>query len=262
MSFPSSIDSIPQPSATSPTNNPGAAEVSTAQTNAIVAIETKVGTGASTPVASTLLRGTGTGTSAWAQANLTTDVTGTLPKANGGTGNTTGTATVNANLTGPITSSGNATSIASQTGTGSKFVVDTSPTLVTPNLGTPSAAVLTNATGLPFAGLLSTIFSGQLQSQTNAGTAGGTMHYINLGGIKLLLLTGGSVATGSSGGVTFPTSFFSSIILPLAGIGTAGGTNAVYTPAVTLSTTVSASIALTAGAGSGTEPVYLLVIGT
>ena len=37
----------------------------------------------------------------------------------------------NANLTGPITSVGNATSIASQTGTGTKFVVDTSPTLVT-----------------------------------------------------------------------------------------------------------------------------------
>lgn len=43
-------------------------------------------------------------------------------------------ATVNANLTGPITSSGNATSIASQTGTGTKFVVDTAPTLVTPML--------------------------------------------------------------------------------------------------------------------------------
>jgi len=55
----------------------------------------------------------------------------------------------NANLTGPITSSGNATSIASQTGTGTKFVVDTSPTLVTPNIGTPSAGVLTNTTGLP-----------------------------------------------------------------------------------------------------------------
>lgn len=53
----------------------------------------------------------------------------------------------NANLTGVITSSGNATSIASQTGTGTKFVVDTSPTLVTPNLGTPSAVILTNATG-------------------------------------------------------------------------------------------------------------------
>lgn len=38
------------------------------------------------------------------------------------------------NLTGPITSSGLATSIASQTGTGTKFVVDTSPTIVTPTI--------------------------------------------------------------------------------------------------------------------------------
>ncbi len=66
---------------------------------------------------------------------------------NAATATTAGTVTTNANLTGPITSVGNATSIASQTGTGSKFVVDTSPTLITPNLGTPSAVVLTNATG-------------------------------------------------------------------------------------------------------------------
>ena len=51
------------------------------------------------------------------------------------------------NLTGPITSVGNATTIASQTGTGTTFVVDTSPVLVTPNLGTPSAGVLTSCTG-------------------------------------------------------------------------------------------------------------------
>ena len=55
---------------------------------AVVAIEGKIGTGASTPIASRVLRGTGTGTSAWAQAVLTTDVTGTLPVANGGTGAT------------------------------------------------------------------------------------------------------------------------------------------------------------------------------
>ena len=38
------------------------------------------------------------------------------------------------NLTGPITSVDKATSIASQTGTGTKFVVDTSPTIVTPTI--------------------------------------------------------------------------------------------------------------------------------
>jgi len=91
-------------------------------------------------------------------------------------GNAT-TVTTNANLTGPITSSGNATAIASQTGTGTKFVVDTSPTLITPLLGTvtsgnisactstsmvmvtpilgvPTSGTLTNCTGLPTAGLL------------------------------------------------------------------------------------------------------------
>lgn len=53
------------------------------------------------------------------------------------------TVTTNANLTGPITSSGNATSIASQTGTGTKFVVDNTPTLITPILGTASATTMT-----------------------------------------------------------------------------------------------------------------------
>jgi hypothetical protein len=49
------------------------------------------------------------------------------------------TATTNANLTGPITSVGNVTSVASQTGTGSTFVMNTSPTLVTPNIGVATA---------------------------------------------------------------------------------------------------------------------------
>lgn len=52
------------------------------------------------------------------------------------------------NLTGPITSVGSATSIASQTGTGTKFVVDTSPTLVTPNIGVATATSI-NGTTIP-----------------------------------------------------------------------------------------------------------------
>jgi hypothetical protein len=59
-----------------------------------------------------------------ADVDLTSQVTGTLPVANGGTG------------------------VTSSTGTGS-VVLSSSPTLTTPNLGTPSAATLTNATGLP-----------------------------------------------------------------------------------------------------------------
>ena len=55
-----------------------------------------------------------------------TNITGTAA------GLTAGTVTTNANLTGPITSSGNTTSITSQTGTGTTFVMSTSPALVTP----------------------------------------------------------------------------------------------------------------------------------
>lgn len=83
-------------------------------------------------------------------SGVATNLTGTA------SGLTAGNVTTNANLTGPITSSGNATSVASQTGTGSVFVMNTSPTLVTPNLGTPSAGVLTNATGLPGTSVINT----------------------------------------------------------------------------------------------------------
>lgn len=44
-------------------------------------------------------------------------------------GLTAGNVTTNANLTGPITSSGNATSVASQTGTGTTFVMSAAPTI-------------------------------------------------------------------------------------------------------------------------------------
>jgi len=56
--------------------------------------------------------------------------------------------TAPSNLTGVITSVGPATSIASQTGTGTKFVVDTSPTLVTPVLGVATATSI-NGTTIP-----------------------------------------------------------------------------------------------------------------
>jgi hypothetical protein len=83
-----------------------------------------------------------------------THITGTA------SGLTAGNVTTNANLTGAITSTGNATSLGSfssanllaaltdETGTGAN-VFATSPTLVTPILGTPTSATLTNATGLP-----------------------------------------------------------------------------------------------------------------
>ena len=118
----------------------------------------------------------------------------TTPNIGAATGSITGnaaTVTTNANLTGPITSVGNATSIASQTGTGTKFVMDTSPTLVTPILGIASATsiavpTLTTASGAmtvtPAAGsnfnlVLSTtgdfaVNTSQLYVDTSAGNVG------------------------------------------------------------------------------------------
>ena len=79
--------------------------------------------------------------------------------------NTTGTAanvTTNANLTGPITSVGNATSIASQTGSGTKIVCDTSPTLVTPNIGVATGTSLVLSGDLTVNGTTTTLSSATL----------------------------------------------------------------------------------------------------
>jgi hypothetical protein len=58
-------------------------------------------------------------------------------------------ATSPSNLTGPITSVGAATSVAAQTGTGSTFVMNTSPTIVTPTLSGATVAGTINGTTIP-----------------------------------------------------------------------------------------------------------------
>lgn len=64
---------------------------------------------ASLGTTTTVLHGNAAGAPTFGAIALTTDVSGILPIANGGTGNSSGTATVNANLTGDVTSVGNAT---------------------------------------------------------------------------------------------------------------------------------------------------------
>ena len=118
----------------------GASNPSTVAATTITASSTIAATGA---VTGSNLSGTNTGDQT---ITLTGGVTGS------GTGSFAATVVTNANLTGVILSSGNATSIASQTGTGTKFVVDTSPTLVTPNIGiatgTSLAAALNGTLGV------------------------------------------------------------------------------------------------------------------
>ena len=75
------------------------------------------------------------------------------------------------NLTGPITSSGSATSVASQTGTGSTFVMNTSPTLVTPVLGIATATSI-NGTIIPSSKTLVATDSTQYVVPSQASNAG------------------------------------------------------------------------------------------
>lgn len=90
-----------------------------------VTIKNTTGTGVAIPAGTKkFVFNDGTNVVLASTVTLSTDVNGTLPVANGGTG------------------------VTSSTGTGS-VVLSTSPTLVTPALGTPSSATLTNATGLP-----------------------------------------------------------------------------------------------------------------
>ena len=92
----------------------------------------------------------------------------------------------NANLTGPITSVGNATSVAAQTGTGSTFVMNTSPTLVTPNIGAATATSINKVTiTAPATSSTLTIAEGKTLTSSNtltlAGTDGSTLN-IGAGG--------------------------------------------------------------------------------
>jgi hypothetical protein len=158
---------------------------------------------------------------------LTTGVTGTLPVANGGTGVTT------------------------STGSGSN-VLSTSPTLVTPILGTPTSATLTNATGLPLttgvtgvlpvanggngtatpalvAGTNVTI-SGTWPNQTINSSGGG-----GSGTVTSVAVSGGSTGLTTSGGP-----ITTSGTITLAGtLAVANGGTGTATPALVAGTNVS-----------------------
>ncbi len=75
------------------------------------------------------------------------------------------------NLTGPITSVGAATSIASQTGTGTKFVMDNTPTLITPVLGVATATSI-NGTTIPSSKTLVATDSTQYVVPSQTGNSG------------------------------------------------------------------------------------------
>jgi hypothetical protein len=109
-------------------------------------------------------------TSLWENntVSLTAGVNGTLPVANGGTGVTT------------------------STGSGD-VVLSTSPTFVTPLLGTPTSGVLTNCTGYTYANLSGSI---PTWNQNTTGSAGSVANALTIGtGLSGASYNGSSAVT-------------------------------------------------------------------
>lgn len=118
------------------------------------------------------------------------------------------------------------------TGTGLN-VFGTSPTLITPALGTPSSAVLTNATGLPVGGLAAIAagtFIGNATGSSAVPTAVTSVSYLIDAGATQYTLTGtGACATTTKQGTTGTS----------AGQFTCTGTTGASTVTITLPTTTN-----------------------
>jgi hypothetical protein len=111
----------------------------------------------------------------WNEVALATGVSGTLPVANGGTG-ITSLASNMATFLGTSSSANLRAALTDETGTGGA-VFGTSPTLVTPILGTPQSGVMTNVSGTAASLTAGTVttnanLTGHVTSSGNAAVLG------------------------------------------------------------------------------------------
>ena len=163
-------------------------------------------------VSSSLVSSFSAGTTGFTPSTATTGavtLSGTLNIANGGTGITSFGTGVQTALGQNVTGSGG-------------IALATSPSFTTPNLGTPSAATLTNATGLPVATGISGL-----------GTGVATALAVNVGSAGAFVTFNGALGTPSSGVATNLTGTASGLSI--------GGNAATATSATTATTATNAT---------------------
>jgi len=143
---------------------------------------------------------------------LTTGIIGTLPVANGGTGITSLGAGI-ATFLGTPSSANLAAAVTNETGTGS-LVFATSPTLVTPVLGTPASGDLSNCTGSPtltnlkYSGLLATTAAAPTVASATTIAPTKAITFIS-GTTAIVTITAPSPISTGGGSITLiPTGIF------------------------------------------------------
>lgn len=154
---------------------------------------------------------------------------------------------------------GGVTLAASVTGTGS-MVLGTSPTLATPNLGTPSAVTLTNGTGLPPSGITGdlgstvnqTTWTPSDQSGASLSFSSVSASYTRIGNVMFVQFALTFPSTGSSasiciGGlpVAFPNQGYSGAYGGVVKIGGGGALTSYALPIAPIANSTTFNIART-----------------
>lgn len=228
-SFPGAIDTtnLTNPATTDKTNSPSHAGLHANANDAIKAVETKLGTGSSTPATSTLLFGTGAGTSAWQT----------------------------------LTSANLAAALTDETGTGSA-VFATTPTLVTPKVDTINEN--TPGNGVTVAGL--NIKSGAITTTNSIVTANITNAAVTAAKLQYGLVrqrqggTSGDAAWNTSGTTNTDTSSKAAFIQAGCSVGSASADVTITFPSPY--SQVPVVIAVNGGAASANSWTELITTTT
>ena len=243
--FPGAIDtptSLPYPSATDDTNSPSLSSGQDNQNDALIATETKLGTGSSTPSGTYALVSTGTGSSAWSLATPASTIVGisdtqtltnkTIDASNNTITNISGSDIASLSIT--------ATQIANATITATQIA---SSTLLGSNIATATVTG-NNLVGLSLWGV------GQSQYGTAPSAKTGQFY----------IQTGTSVVTLASNVATidFPTSFPAGVVDVLVAFGDSASGDTI---SAVQSTMTNTSFQVDSSLASGTVRVNWIAIG-